>query len=385
LPDTSSNVPVPGAPASREASAAAAAASDHSAPPDLADGAAPPPVRATITIPDSVPMVALLGSGDELLRLVEAEVDADVHVRGNEISVTGRPADNAFAVRVFDELIALLGTRQQLRPDSVRRVIAMLRSGGSERPAEVLSLDIISRRGRTIRPKTLNQKRYVDAIDAHTIVFGIGPAGTGKTYLAMAKAVQALQTKQVNRIILTRPAVEAGERLGYLPGTLSEKIDPYLRPLYDALHDMVDPESIPRLMAAGTIEVAPLAYMRGRTLNDAFVILDEAQNTTAEQMKMFLTRLGFGSKIVVTGDVTQVDLPGGAQSGLKVVREILDGVDDVHFATLTSTDVVRHRLVGDIVDAYERWDQSHQQAGQQSRPAGPGGPVRGPRARRQGS
>jgi phosphate starvation-inducible PhoH-like protein len=325
-------------------------------------------------------MVGLLGSGDELLRMVEAEVAADVHVRGNEITVTGRPADNAFAVSVFDELIALLGTGQSLRPDSVRRVIGMLRNGGSERPADVLSLDILSRRGRTIRPKTLNQKHYVDAIDAHTIVFGIGPAGTGKTYLAMAKAVQALQTKQVNRIILTRPAVEAGERLGYLPGTLSEKIDPYLRPLYDALHDMVDPESIPRLMAAGTIEVAPLAYMRGRTLNDAFVILDEAQNTTAEQMKMFLTRLGFGSKIVVTGDITQVDLPGGAQSGLRIVREILDGIEDVHFANLTSADVVRHRLVGDIVDAYERWDA----AKQQSRPAS-GPPVRANRPRRQGS
>jgi phosphate starvation-inducible PhoH-like protein len=323
-------------------------------------------------------MVALLGSGDELLRLIEAEVDADVHVRGNEIAVTGQPADNAFAVRVFDELIALLGTGQALRPDSVRRVIGMLRSGEAERPADVLSLDIISRRGRTIRPKTLNQKRYVDAIDVHTIVFGIGPAGTGKTYLAMAKAVQALQTKQVNRIILTRPAVEAGERLGYLPGTLSEKIDPYLRPLYDALHDMVDPESIPRLMASGTIEVAPLGYMRGRSLNDAFVILDEAQNTTAEQMKMFLTRLGFGSKFVVTGDVTQVDLPGGAASGLKIVREILDGIEDVHFATLTSSDVVRHRLVGNIVDAYERWDATQQ-------PARPGAPVRASRGRRQGS
>lgn len=381
MPDTSPNVPVPGAPMSREASAQAAAADGHAGMP-AADGAVPAAVRATITVPDSVSMVALLGSADELLRLVEAEVDADVHVRGNEIAVTGRPADNAFAVRVFDELIALLGTGQQLRPDSVRRVIAMLRSGGSERPADVLSLDIISRRGRTIRPKTLNQKRYVDAIDAHTIVFGIGPAGTGKTYLAMAKAVQALQTKNVNRIILTRPAVEAGERLGYLPGTLSEKIDPYLRPLYDALHDMVDPESIPRLMQSGTIEVAPLAYMRGRTLNDAFVILDEAQNTTAEQMKMFLTRLGFGSKIVVTGDVTQVDLPGGAQSGLKIVREILDGVDDVHFANLTSTDVVRHRLVGDIVDAYERWDATRQPG--PARP-GAGAPVRPSRPRRQGS
>ena len=728
---------MPDGSSSRSASARAAAADGASShPPVQPLGGAPAPVRATITIPDTVSMVALLGSGDELLRLVESEVAADVHVRGNEISVTGQPADNAFAVAVFDELIALLGTGQQLRPDSVRRVIAMMRSGGAERPADVLSLDIISRRGRTIRPKTLNQKRYVDAIDAHTIVFGIGPAGTGKTYLAMAKAVQSLQTKQVNRIILTRPAVEAGERLGYLPGTLSEKIDPYLRPLYDALHDMVDPESIPRLMAAGTIEVAPLAYMRGRaqpydamvltpngflpigtlqvgdlvvgsdglptpvlgvypqgkklvyrvttqdggstlacgehlwtvttaddrrrgtsrtletqemvgnlrwgagahryelplvdavefepqevpldayalglllgdgclttattpsfstadhelavalesvlegialqhesgpdhvlrhmsggrgglriadpvteairelglagarsetkfvpwlyshnsaevriallqglldsdggpvtqsgrtcriqytttserlrddvkflvrslggvvydrtrpatgrrpglahgrpvhhrraahildirlpegiepfrlerkrrlydatgggrpmrfihsiepvgemdtlciqvaaqdslyvtddflvthnTLNDAFVILDEAQNTTAEQMKMFLTRLGFGSKIVVTGDVTQVDLPGGAQSGLKIVREILDGIDDVHFSNLTSADVVRHRLVGDIVDAYDRWDTA-QQSG---RPPAPGRPTR---PRRQGS
>jgi phosphate starvation-inducible protein PhoH and related proteins len=745
LPDTSPGVSAPGAHTSREASAQAAVA--DSAPAGTSDpsagsaGSSPAAVRTTITVPDSVSMVALLGSADELLRLVEAEVDADVHVRGNEIAVTGQPADNAFAVGVFDELIALLGTGQGLRPDSVRRVIAMLRSGGSERPADVLSLDIISRRGRTIRPKTLNQKRYVDAIDAHTIVFGIGPAGTGKTYLAMAKAVQALQTKQVNRIILTRPAVEAGERLGYLPGTLSEKIDPYLRPLYDALHDMVDPESIPRLMAAGTIEVAPLAYMRGRaqpydaavltpngfmpigtlqvgdlvigsdgtptpvlgvypqgpkavyrvttqdgastlacgehlwtvttpddrrrgtmrtletqemvgnlrwgagahryelplvdavefephevpldpyalglllgdgclttattpsfstmdtelvaaleavldgiavrhksgpdyvmhhvdggrgglrianpvtevirelglagtrsatkfvpwvyshnspevrtallqglldsdggpvpqrgrscriqytttserlrddvmflvrslggvvtsrtrvaagrrpglvlgrpvhhrraahildirlpagvqpfrlerkravydangggrpmrfihsiepvgemetmciqvaaqdslyvtddflvthnTLNDAFVILDEAQNTTAEQMKMFLTRLGFGSKIVVTGDVTQVDLPGGAQSGLKIVREILDGIEDVKFMNLTSADVVRHRLVGDIVDAYERWDATRQPPAT-TRP-GAGAPVRQSRPRRQGS
>jgi phosphate starvation-inducible PhoH-like protein len=313
-------------------------------------------VRTSITVPESIPMVALLGSGDELLRLVETELTADVHVRGNEITLTGAPGDTAFAVRVLDELIALVRRGQTLRPDEVRRVVGMLRAGGSERPAEVLSLDIISRRGRTIRPKTLNQKHYVDAIDRNTVVFGIGPAGTGKTYLAMAKAVQALQTKQVDRIILTRPAVEAGERLGFLPGTLSEKIDPYLRPLYDALHDMVDPESIPRLMQSGTIEVAPLAYMRGRSLNSSFVILDEAQNTTAEQMKMFLTRLGFGSKMVVTGDVTQVDLPGGAQSGLRVVRTILGDVDDIHFSELTSSDVVRHRLVGDIVEAYERYD-----------------------------
>ena len=221
----------------------------------------------------------------------------------------------------------MVRTGQGLTADSVERSIAMLkRRDRAERPADVLTHNILSNRGRTIRPKTLNQKRYVDAIDKHTIVFGIGPAGTGKTYLAMAKAVQALQAKQVNRIILTRPAVEAGERLGFLPGTLSEKIDPYLRPLYDALHDMLDPESIPRLMTAGTIEVAPLAYMRGRTLNDAFIILDEAQNTSPEQMKMFLTRLGFGSKMVVTGDVTQVDLPTGTKSGLRVVQDILDGV-----------------------------------------------------------
>ncbi|WHT20903.1 PhoH family protein [Crossiella sp. CA-258035] len=307
-----------------------------------------------ISLPDSA-VLALLGSRDENLRLLEELLTADVHVRGNELTLTGEPADVAFAERVFAELVTLAGKGQPVGQDAVRRTVAMLDAGTAESPAEVLSLNIISRRGRTIRPKTLNQKRYVDAIDANTVVFGIGPAGTGKTYLAMAKAVQALQAKQVSRIILTRPAVEAGERLGYLPGTLYDKIDPYLRPLYDALHDMVDPESIPRLTQAGTIEVAPLAYMRGRTLNDAFIILDEAQNTTPEQMKMFLTRLGFGSKIVVTGDITQVDLPGGQRSGLKVVREILDGVDDVHFSILTSQDVVRHRLVGEIVDAYDRW------------------------------
>jgi phosphate starvation-inducible PhoH-like protein len=221
----------------------------------------------------------------------------------------------------------------------------------------VLTAEVLrSARGRTVRPKTAGQKTYVDAIAANVITFGIGPAGTGKTYLAMAKAVQALQSKNVNRIILTRPAVEAGERLGFLPGTLSEKIDPYLRPLYDALHDMIDPETIPKLLAAGTIEVAPLAYMRGRTLNDAFIILDEAQNTSPEQMKLFLTRLGFGSKIVVTGDVTQVDLPGGTKSGLRVIESILEGVDDIVFNRLTSHDVVRHRLVGKIVAAYDEAD-----------------------------
>src|SRR6476659_6362800 len=269
-----------------------------------------------MTGPEQVSMVALLGSRDELLRVIETALVSDVHVRGNEITITGSAADNAIATRLFDALLALLENGQSITPDAVERSLAMLTGGGNERPADVLTLNIVSNRGRTIRPKTVNQKRYVEAIDEHTVVFGIGPAGTGKTYLAMAKAVQALQAKQVNRIILTRPAVEAGERLGFLPGTLFEKIDPYLRPLYDALHDMLDPESIPKLMAAGTIEVAPLVYMRRRTLNYAFINLDEAQNTTSQQMKMFLTRLGFGSKVVVTGDVTQVDLPGGQRSGL---------------------------------------------------------------------
>jgi phosphate starvation-inducible PhoH-like protein len=325
-------------------------------------------VQTKITIPDPQQMVSLLGAGDELLKLIEKSLTSDIHVRGNEITVSGSPADNALAERVFAELLELIQKGQTLTADAVRRTVGMLQEGTAERPAEVLTLNIISRRGRTIRPKTLGQKRYVDAIDAHTIVFGIGPAGTGKTYLAMAKAVAALQAKQVNRIILTRPAVEAGERLGFLPGTLYEKIDPYLRPLYDALHDMLDPDSIPRLMQAGTIEVAPLAYMRGRTLNDAFIILDEAQNTTPEQMKMFLTRLGFGSKIVVTGDITQVDLPGGTRSGLRVVQEILEGVEDVHFARLSSADVVRHRLVSEIVDAYEKWDAAQEAPGPHTLP-----------------
>ncbi|HLX49569.1 MAG TPA: PhoH family protein [Streptosporangiaceae bacterium] len=301
-------------------------------------------------------MVSLLGTGDEFLHVVERAFGADIHVRGNEITVTGEPSENTVITALFEQLIELLASGAELSADTVDRSVAMLQRKSGVRPADVLTMGILSARGRTIRPKTLNQKRYVDAIDRHTIVFSIGPAGTGKTYLAMAKAVKALQDKDVNRIILTRPAVEAGERLGFLPGTLFEKIDPYLRPLYDALHDMIDPDSIPRLTAAGTIEIAPLAYMRGRTLNDSFIILDEAQNTSPEQMKMFLTRLGFGSKIVVTGDVTQVDLPHGQQSGLRQVQEILEGVTDIHFARLTSHDVVRHRLVGDIVDAYDRYE-----------------------------
>ncbi len=315
--------------------------------------------RHTVVVPNSINMVSLLGPKDENLEIIERAFDADVHVRGNRVTIVGQPAEIALVERLLDELVTILRTGQGLTGESVERIVEMLRTEGErpgERPADVLSLNILSNRGRSIRPKTLNQKRYVDAIDRHTVTFGIGPAGTGKTYLAMAKAVQALQSKQVNRIILTRPAVEAGERLGFLPGTLSEKIDPYLRPLYDALHDMIDPETIPKLLAAGTIEVAPLAYMRGRSLNDSFIILDEAQNTSPEQMKMFLTRLGFGSKIVVTGDVTQIDLPSGTKSGLRVVEDILDEVEDISFNRLTAHDVVRHKLVGKIVAAYDEYD-----------------------------
>ncbi|WP_169164989.1 PhoH family protein [Cellulomonas taurus] len=319
--------------------------------------AVPARVEHRITVPTQVSMVELLGLQDQVLRAIESGFrTVDLHVRGNEIRMSGPAGDVALAARLVDELIEMAAAGTPLTPEVVTRSVAMLTAGTGTRPADVLSMNILSGRGRNIRPKTTGQKSYVDAIDRNTITFGIGPAGTGKTYLAMAKAVQALQAREINRIVLTRPAVEAGERLGFLPGGLSEKIDPYLRPLYDALHDMVDPDSIPRLMEAGTIEVAPLAYMRGRTLNDSFIILDEAQNTSAEQMKMFLTRLGYGSKIVVTGDVTQVDLPSGTQSGLRVVESILADVDDVAFCRMSSSDVVRHRLVSDIIDAYARWD-----------------------------
>ncbi|RRD48049.1 PhoH family protein [Tessaracoccus sp. OH4464_COT-324] len=302
-------------------------------------------------------MISLLGPGDSNLRVLEAVLAADLHVRGSQITLSGSTAQVALAADVLAELIAILRTGQGLSPETVARVVELADEPGAS-AVEVLTHDIVSARGKTVRPKTLNQKRYVDAIDRHTIVFGIGPAGTGKTYLAMAKAVQALQSKRVSRIILTRPAIEAGEKLGFLPGTLSDKIDPYLRPLYDALHDMVAADSVPKLLTSGVVEVAPLAYMRGRTLNDAFIILDEAQNTSAEQMKMFLTRLGFGSKIVVTGDVTQIDLPNGTRSGLKLVQGILDGVEDIAFCELTARDVVRHQLVGRIVAAYDSYDSA---------------------------
>ena len=313
--------------------------------------------RIVLTLPSDIPSVALTGPNDSYIRALEnAFKDIAITVRGNEVILRGSTDGTERVKKLMQNFLTVVRSGQPLSDDAVRRSIAMILSDGNETPAEVLTLNILSNRGKTIRPKTSNQKKYVDAIDKHTVTFGIGPAGTGKTYLAMAKAVQALQAKQVNRIILTRPAVEAGERLGFLPGTLHEKIDPYLRPLFDALHDMLDPEAIPRLMSSGTIEVAPLAYMRGRTLNDSFIILDEAQNTSPEQMKMFLTRLGFSSKMVVTGDITQIDLPTHQESGLSIVRDILEGIDDISFMDLTSEDVVRHRLVSEIVDAYGRFD-----------------------------
>jgi len=305
-----------------------------------------------ILVPGNHLMVGLLGQRDELLRLVEAEFDVQILVRGNEINITGSGTEVERVGRLFEEMVVLLEQGHELDRENLGRSIEMMKA--DQRPTDVLSTEVV--RGRkTIRPKTAGQKRYVDTVRDHTVTFAIGPAGTGKSYLAVALAVQALQAKEVNRIILTRPAVEAGERLGFLPGDMMQKVDPYLRPLYDALYDMLEPEVVVRLMERGTIEVAPLAYMRGRTLNDSFIILDEAQNTTPEQMKMFLTRLGFGSKVVVTGDVTQIDLPEGrGRSGLMQVRAVLDGIPGLMFVELGSRDVVRHRIVQEIVDAYER-------------------------------
>ena len=333
---------------------------------------APSTTQLKILVPGNHLMVDLLGQRDELLKIVEASFPVTIHVRGNEITVTGQPDDAERVGRLFEELVLLLERGQTFDREGLGRTIEMLKA--DQRPSEVLGTEVL--RGRKpVRPKTSGQKRYIDAVRSNTVTFAIGPAGTGKSYLAVASAVQALQAKEINRIILTRPAVEAGERLGFLPGDVLAKVDPYLRPLYDALYDMLDLEVVSRLMERGTIEVAPLAFMRGRTLNDSFIILDEAQNTTPEQMKMFLTRLGFGSKVVVTGDITQVDLPGGQRSGLRVVRDILEGVDDVHFSVLTSQDVVRHRLVGDIVDAYEKWQVQQDVLDQH-------GPHHGPGARR---
>ena len=319
-----------------------------------------------ILVPGSQPMVALLGQRDAFLKIIESAFDSRILVRGNEITISG-PGEEADRVgRLFEELLALLEDGHELSESSVGQTIELIRGATGEpgdlRPSEVLGDRLLTARGKGITPKTLGQKRYVDAIRANTVTFAIGPAGTGKTYLAVATAVRALQQRQVSRLILTRPAVEAGERLGYLPGTLYEKIDPYMRPLYDALFEMTGADTLPRLMERGTVEVAPLAFMRGRSLNDAFIILDEAQNTTPEQMKMFLTRIGFGSKAVVNGDATQTDLPNGQSSGLHVVQEILDGIEGIEFCQLGARDVVRHKIVQDIVEAYREFGERKRSA-----------------------
>ena len=305
----------------------------------------------TVLVPGTHLMTGLLGSRDQYLRLVEeAFPDVSIAVRGNEVSISGPAAP--IVVKLMQELVVLLESGEPIDDAVVRRCISMVR--GDESPSSVLTEDIVrGAKGRVVRPKTGGQKRYVDAIRRNVITFAIGPAGTGKSWLAVAMAVQALQSKSVQRIILTRPAVEAGERLGFLPGDLMAKIDPYLRPLYDALYDMVDGDGVQKLLEKQALEVAPLAFMRGRTLNNSFIILDEAQNTTAEQMKMFLTRVGFGSKVVVTGDITQVDVPGG-RSGLAGLEKVLIGIDGLEFVHLGAGDVVRHRIVADIVAAYER-------------------------------
>ena len=305
-----------------------------------------------ISVPSNHLMPLLLGERDEVLRAVEAAFpDVGIHVRGNEIALEG-DADVERVAGLLEDLVVLVEQGHRLDAGTVRRSVEMVRQ--DERPAEVLSTEVLRPpRGRPVRPKSSGQKRYVDAIREHVITFGVGPAGTGKSWLAVAMAVHALQAKEVDRIILTRPAVEAGERLGFLPGDLMAKVDPYLRPLFDALHDMMDAEKVSAHLERGVIEVAPLAFMRGRTLNDSFIILDEAQNTSPEQMKMFLTRLGFGSKMVVTGDITQIDLPNDQRSGLVVVNDILAGVDGVEFVRFGGEDVVRHKLVQRIVAAYD--------------------------------
>ena len=306
----------------------------------------------TVVVPGAHLMAELLGQRDELLRRVEdAFPDVAVVVRGNEIGCSGPRAHQVG--RLFEEMVLLLQSGERLDQSVMDRSIVMVRA--EQRPSSVLTDDILKgSRGRMVRPKTAGQKRYVDAIRENTITFGVGPAGTGKSWLAVAMAVQALHARQVQRIVLTRPAVEAGERLGFLPGDLMAKIDPYLRPLYDALYDMMDPEAAVKLIERQTIEVAPLAFMRGRTLNNSFIILDEAQNTTPEQMKMLLTRVGFGSKVVITGDVSQLDVPDG-RSGLVGLEKKLGHIDSLAFVYLDGSDVVRHRIVADIVAAYERF------------------------------
>jgi phosphate starvation-inducible protein PhoH and related proteins len=322
-------------------------------------------MRRNLELPDDV-AVELAGSQDVVLRALQAHLNCKVFLRGNLLTLDGEESETHAGERVVRELSELIERGHQIGPGTIAAVTGAL--DAHESPARVLEDVVWHHRGLRIAPKTVNQKRYVDSIRANTVTFGIGPAGTGKTFLAVALAAAALARHEVNRIILTRPAVEAGERLGFLPGDLMAKVDPYLRPLFDALHDMLDPEKVNRHLERGVIEIAPLAFMRGRTLNDSFVILDEAQNTTPEQMKMFLTRLGFGSRMVVTGDITQVDLPPEQRSGLIVVGDILSTIDDIEFVSFGAEDVVRHKLVQRIVEAYD--EHSHRDRDRPS-PAGP--------------
>ena len=301
--------------------------------------------------------VSLFGSFDENIRLIESQYNVKVVSRGSEIKVSGDAENVAKATRAINGLLTLINRGEALSEQNVRYVLSLVNEGNEDKLCEMTGDCVcITAKGKPIKPKTLGQKKYLECIKNNTITLGAGPAGTGKTYLAVAMAVNAFRAKEVNRIILTRPAVEAGEKLGFLPGDLQQKVDPYLRPLYDALFDMLGAESFQRYQERGSIEVAPLAYMRGRTLDDSFIIIDEAQNTTREQMKMFLTRLGFNSKIVVTGDITQIDLPDGKKSGLVEAMKILKGIDDIAINIFTEKDVVRHRLVQDIIKAYERQD-----------------------------
>jgi len=299
--------------------------------------------------------VGLFGSFDENVKLLEREYGVKIVNRGSAIKISGEPEDVSRAQKALEGLLMLLNKGENLSEQNVRYCISLVNEGNEDKLPSLSSDCIcITMSGKPVKPKTLGQKNYIDSINKNTIVFGVGPAGTGKTYLAVAMAVKAFRAKEISRIILTRPAVEAGEKLGFLPGDLQQKVDPYLRPLYDALFEMLGPDNFQKYQEKGSIEVAPLAYMRGRTLDDSFIILDEAQNTTPEQMKMFLTRLGFNSKIVVTGDITQIDLPDGKKSGLKEAVRILKNIEDIKTVRFTEKDVVRHKLVQDIIKAYER-------------------------------
>ena len=311
-------------------------------------------IEQTISIERIEDVIDIFGSFDENIKLIEHELDVSVVSRDDQLKISGEAENVLYAVKAVQGLLGLAGRKETITEQNVRYIINLVKAGNEEHINDI-ARDVLSvtAKGKPIKPKTLGQKRYVDAIKKNTITLGIGPAGTGKTYLAVAAAVAAFRDKQVNRIILTRPAVEAGERLGFLPGDLQSKVDPYLRPLYDALFDMLGAETYNKYLERGSIEVAPLAYMRGRTLDDSFIILDEAQNTSREQMKMFLTRLGFGSKIVITGDITQIDLPRDTVSGLKEAMRVLDGVEDIAICRLNEADVVRHVIVQRIIKAYE--------------------------------